>query len=47
MGRLDPLTVSRERSYIVPGALVPVNIDRDADQGVYIEPYVWMIHTLR
>ena len=33
-------------SYIVPGALVPVEIDRTLDRGVYLEPNVWMRHTL-
>lgn len=28
--------------YIVPGALVPVNIDCERDEGVYVEPNVWM-----
>jgi GNAT superfamily N-acetyltransferase len=31
-------------SYVVEGALVPVEIDRDADRGVYREPNVWMRH---
>ena len=31
--------------YIVPGALVPVTIDCDRDEGFYIEPNVWMRHT--
>ncbi len=30
--------------YIVPGALNPV--DFDAEQGVYVEPNVWMVHEL-
>ncbi len=29
---------------IVPGALVPVTIDLDADRGMYIEPNVWTVH---
>lgn len=33
--------------YIVPGALVPVRIDRAADVGRYVEPNVWMHHRLR
>lgn len=33
-------------SYIVPGALVPIEIDCEADQGVYFEPNVWMVHPL-
>jgi hypothetical protein len=31
-------------TYIVPGALVPVEIDRDANQGTYVEPNVWLYH---
>jgi hypothetical protein len=31
-------------SYVVDGALVPVEIDREADLGCYIEPNVWMWH---
>jgi hypothetical protein len=31
-------------SYVVPGALVPVVIDRQSDEGVYVEPNVWMHH---
>jgi GNAT superfamily N-acetyltransferase len=31
-------------SYVVPGALVPVEIDRDRDEGLYVEPNVWMVH---
>ena len=30
--------------YVVPGALVPVEIDRERDVGLYVEPGVWMIH---
>jgi hypothetical protein len=30
--------------YVVPGALVPVEIDRERDEGVYVEPNVWMHH---
>jgi hypothetical protein len=30
--------------YVVPGALVPVTIDRDRDLGRYVEPNVWMRH---
>jgi GNAT superfamily N-acetyltransferase len=32
--------------YIVPGALVPVKIDCERNQGLYIEPNVWMLHAL-
>jgi hypothetical protein len=33
-------------TYVVPDALVPVEIDREADLGVYVEPNVWMHHRL-
>jgi hypothetical protein len=31
-------------AYVVPGALVPVEIDCEQDRGRYIEPNVWMQH---
>lgn len=31
-------------AYVVPGALVPLEIDRERDEGVYVEPNVWMVH---
>src|SRR3954471_1224302 len=31
-------------SYVVEGALVPVEIDRERDRGTYREPNVWMRH---
>jgi GNAT superfamily N-acetyltransferase len=34
-------------SYVVPGALVPVEIDRERDEGVYVEPNYWMVHRAR
>jgi hypothetical protein len=33
--------------YLVPGALQPVLIDRERDQGRYEDPNVWMVHSLR
>jgi hypothetical protein len=32
--------------YVVPGALVPVTIDRERGEGRYVEPNVWMRHAL-
>ena len=32
--------------YVVPGALVPVEIDLERGEGVYVEPNVWMHHSL-
>jgi hypothetical protein len=34
-------------AYIVPFAASPVEIDREADQGVYYDPNVWVVHSLR
>lgn len=33
-------------AYVVPGALVPVTIDRRRGLGRYVEPNVWMRHAL-
>jgi GNAT superfamily N-acetyltransferase len=33
--------------YTVPGALVPVTINRRRDRGRYVEPNVWMRHPVR
>jgi GNAT superfamily N-acetyltransferase len=32
--------------YIVPLAIAPVDIDREADQGTYHDPNVWIVHAL-
>jgi hypothetical protein len=32
--------------YYVPGALNPMRMDVETDEGVYVEPNVWMVHTL-
>lgn len=32
--------------YYVPGALNPMEIDTEKDEGVYVEPNVWMAHEL-
>ncbi|HEX9122681.1 MAG TPA: hypothetical protein VF984_04875 [Actinomycetota bacterium] len=31
---------------LAPGALVPVHVDRERDQCVYVEPNIWMRHRL-
>ena len=31
-------------TYVVSGALVPIEVDRERDEGVYVEPNVWMMH---
>jgi GNAT superfamily N-acetyltransferase len=30
--------------YVVPGGLFPVEIDRERDEGLYVESNVWMVH---
>jgi hypothetical protein len=30
--------------YIIPGALNPVNFDKEKDEGLYVEPNVWVVH---
>ena len=34
-------------AYVVSGALVPIEIDRERDEGVYVEPNVWIVHPPR
>jgi len=38
------LTFPETGAYVVRGALVPVEIDRERDEGLYVEPNVWMVH---
>jgi hypothetical protein len=33
-------------AYAVPGALQPIEIDIESDRGVYVEPNVWMHHSI-
>jgi GNAT superfamily N-acetyltransferase len=39
------LALPESGTYVVPGALVPIEIDRERDEGVYAEPNVWMVHS--
>ena len=32
--------------YIVPGALDPIAMDVEKDQGIYLEPNVWIVHEI-
>ena len=32
-------------SYVVPGALQPISINYVRNEGIYIEPNVWMRHS--
>lgn len=31
-------------SYVVPGALAPLGVDREQDRAIYVEPNVWALH---
>lgn len=44
--RWSGLVFPESGPYVVPGALVPVQVDYENDQAVYIEPNVWMLHKL-
>lgn len=39
------IALPESAGYVVPGALVPILIDRERDEGVYVEPNVWMVHS--
>jgi hypothetical protein len=41
------MTFPESGRYTVPGALVPVKIDRRRNVGRYVEPNVWMRHPVR
>ncbi|MCK6539677.1 MAG: hypothetical protein L6Q26_06430 [Anaerolineales bacterium] len=30
--------------YVIPDALVPIEMDVEKDEGIYVEPNVWMVH---
>lgn len=32
--------------YYIPGALNPMHFDLEKDEGIYIEPNVWMVHVI-
>ena len=34
-------------SYVIPGALNPVEMNVENDDGIYIEPNVWLVHEIR
>ena len=40
------LTFEASGQHAVPGALVPVHISIEQDHGVYVEPNVWLRHSL-
>jgi GNAT superfamily N-acetyltransferase len=38
------MTFPETGAYVLPGALVPVEIDHRRGEGLYVEPNVWMVH---
>ena len=40
------LVFPQSGQYVVPGALIPITMDIEKDEGNYIEPNVWMQHSL-
>ena len=38
------LKLPQSGQYYIPGALNPMEMDIEKDDGVYIEPNVWMVH---
>ena len=32
--------------YVIPGALNPMQMNLEQDEGIYVEPNVWMVHAL-
>ncbi|AQZ62322.1 hypothetical protein BKM31_13375 [[Actinomadura] parvosata subsp. kistnae] len=42
--KTDPTSFPDSGSYVVPGALAPVMIDRQHDRGELVEPNVWVQH---
>jgi hypothetical protein len=38
------LRLPESGEYVIPGALVPLSISTEHDQGLYVEPNLWMLH---
>lgn len=44
--RWTGLALPESGRYIVAGALEPLRVDRERDEGVLVEPNVWMVHAV-
>lgn len=44
--RWTAMTFESSGQWVVPGALVPIHISLEQDHGVYVEPNIWVRHTL-
>lgn len=40
------LVFPQSGEYYIPGALKPMTMDIEKDEGIYVEPNVWMVHEL-
>jgi Acetyltransferase (GNAT) family len=45
--RWTGMSLPESGSYIIPHALVPVEVDRDTDRALYVEPNLWIRHRVR
>jgi hypothetical protein len=45
--RWTAIALPESGPYTIPGALVPVDVDRERDNAVYLEPNLWIRHTIR
>jgi len=41
------LIIPSSGEYILPGGLVPLAFNKEVDQGIYLEPNVWVVHQLQ
>jgi len=41
------LKLPQSGQYIIPGALTPMEVNLEIDEGVYAEPNVWIVHEVR
>lgn len=44
--RWTNLRFPQSGEYVIPGALVPIQVDAEKNEGIYIEPNVWMVHEI-
>jgi hypothetical protein len=44
--RWTGMAFDRSGEWVVPGGRVPVHVSLEQDRGVYVEPNVWVRHTV-
>jgi GNAT superfamily N-acetyltransferase len=45
--RWTGLKFPQSGTYVIPGALNPIRMDLETEEGIYVEPNVWMVHGVR